>query len=139
MLVLPVTACTAAILALLYIALSARVVMGRAKSKISLGDDAATSASYGDGSATPPLLTAIRGHGNFAEYVPLALILLAIVEASGAAYFLCLILAAMLLIGRILHPFGLARPAPNAARAAGVMLTWAMILVSSLIILVKAV
>jgi uncharacterized membrane protein YecN with MAPEG domain len=125
------TILTAAILGLIYMVLTARVVAARLKGKVMLGDGApANSGQPSD------LLKAIRAHGNFAEYVPLALILLAAVEACHAPHILCLALAGMLVLGRVLHPIGIALPAPNVFRAGGAMLTWVMIVVASLTALV---
>jgi uncharacterized membrane protein YecN with MAPEG domain len=120
------TIVTAAILGMIYMVLTARVAAARIKGKVMLGDDGAS------GEQPSALLKAIRAHGNFAEYVPLALILLAAVEALRAPHLLCLALAAMLVLGRVLHPIGIALPAPNFPRAAGAMLTWTMMAVASL-------
>jgi uncharacterized membrane protein YecN with MAPEG domain len=125
------TILTAAILGLIYMVLTARVAAARIKGRVMLGDGAPASSGQ-----PSDLLKAIRAHGNFAEYVPLALILLAAVEAVHAPHILCLVLAAMLVLGRVLHPIGMALPAPNFFRAAGAMLTWVMIAVASLTALV---
>lgn len=130
------TILTAAVLGLIYLVLTARVVAGRIKSKVIIGDGGAELILHGQGKQPSALHTAIRAHGNFAEYVPLALILLAAVEAVHAPHLLCRVLAAMLVLGRVLHPIGMAKPAPNAFRAGGAMLTWAMIFVASLTALV---
>ncbi len=130
------TILTAAVLSLIYLVLTARVVAARLKSKVIIGDDGAESILHGQGTQASPLHIAIRAHGNFAEYVPLALILLASVEAVHAPHLLCRVLAAMLVLGRVLHPIGMAMPAPNAFRAGGAMLTWVMMGVASLTALV---
>jgi uncharacterized membrane protein YecN with MAPEG domain len=70
----------------------------------------------------------IRSHANFAEYVPISLILLAGIEAAGANRTLCLMLAVMLILSRFMHPIGMARKAPNPLRAGGAILAWLMIL-----------
>jgi len=127
----PITLATAGILGLIYLSLTIGVVRGRFKSKVMLGDGSGKPG--GDG-----LYVAVRAHGNFAEYVPLALILLGGIEMAGAPRWLCLVLAAMLVVGRLLHPLGLTRPAPNPFRAGGAMLTWIMIGVASLTALVIA-
>ncbi len=131
MIELPVTLGTAGLLGLLYLALTIAVVRGRWVHKVSIGD--------GSGQpGTGALLVPIRAHANFAEYVPLALILLGGIEYAGAPHILCLILAAMLIIGRIAHPLGMARPAPNPFRAGGACLTWGMIGIASITALVIA-
>jgi uncharacterized membrane protein YecN with MAPEG domain len=61
----------AAVLALFYVYLSVRTIGFRRKAKVSVGDG-------GDDG----LLRAIRVHANFAEYVPIALILIALIESQ---------------------------------------------------------
>jgi uncharacterized membrane protein YecN with MAPEG domain len=78
------------------------------------------------------LLIACRAHGNFIEYVPFALILMAGIESAGASHLFLLLLALFLIVGRILHPLGMTRPVPNPFRAGGTVLTWATILLASL-------
>jgi uncharacterized membrane protein YecN with MAPEG domain len=131
MTIIPVTLGSAGILGLMYLALTVAVVRGRFTKKINLGDGTDTGA--GD------LRVPIRAHANFAEYVPLALILLGGDEAAGCPHWLCLLLALMLVVGRALHPFGMSRPAPNAFRAGGAMLTWAMIGIASIVAVVIAI
>ena len=70
-------------------------------------------------------------HANFAEYVPLILILLGGIEYAGAPHNLVLGLAVALVVARLSHAFGLPRPAPNPLRAAGASLTWIVLLVAS--------
>jgi uncharacterized membrane protein YecN with MAPEG domain len=71
--------------------------------------------------------------------VPLALILLGALELAGAAHFTLVVLALMLIAGRIAHPFGMVRPAPNPYRLAGILLTWVMILLASIDALVRGI
>jgi len=135
---IPITLGTAGILGIFYVVISLRVTAARWKTKVSVGEDTAQPASFGAESAVSPLRIAIRSHANFAEYVPIALILLGGIEAAGANRALCLILAAMLILGRAAHPIGMARKAPNSFRAGGAMLTWIMIGVTSVVALVIA-
>lgn len=60
----------------------------------------------GDGGDTE-MIVAIRRHANFIEYVPLAVILLALVELNGGSKTLLHALGAALLVARLVHPFGL--------------------------------
>lgn len=69
---LPITTGYAALLALLLLALSMRVVDGRRRFGVNLGDG---------GNAA--MQRRIRAHANFIEYVPLLLILLALLEAAA--------------------------------------------------------
>lgn len=62
--------------------------------------------SIGDG-GNPELLLRIRRHGNFIEWVPFTLLLMLIAELMGAPAIYLHISGALLVIGRIVHPFGL--------------------------------
>jgi uncharacterized membrane protein YecN with MAPEG domain len=53
------------------------------------------------------LLQKIRQHGNFIEWVPLVLVLMILAEAQGADALWLHVAGALLLIGRLAHPFGL--------------------------------
>jgi uncharacterized membrane protein YecN with MAPEG domain len=63
-------------------------------------------ASIGD-AGNPALLLKIRRHGNFIEWVPFVLVLMLLAEAQGAGALWLHAAGALLLIGRIAHPFGL--------------------------------
>jgi len=69
-----ITSTYAAILAIVFVVLSVRVVMQRCAVQVSLGDGGNLS-----------LLRRQRAHANFAEYVPLALILMALTELATRA------------------------------------------------------
>jgi uncharacterized membrane protein YecN with MAPEG domain len=73
-----------------------RVVQMRGGSKISLGDG-----------GQAPMLRRIRGHANFAEYVPLALVLMAVLELSHLSPLLLHALGVTLLAARLLHGIAL--------------------------------
>lgn len=124
---LPVTLAASGFLGVILIALSLNVVAARANAKVSIGDGAAEVIRLGKEASAPRLQIAIRSHANFAEYVPLALILIGGLEAAGAAHWLVKLLAILLVVGRIGHPIGMMRPAPNPFRAGGVLLTWLVI------------
>jgi len=81
----------AGLLALWFLALSYRVVQKRGHG-ISLGDG-------GD----PGMLRRIRGHGNFAEYVPFILLMIGLLEAREFNPLLIHALGATLLLARVLH------------------------------------
>ena len=104
----PVTLTTACVLGLIYIVLMLRVSQLRWRHKISLGDG-----------GNRDLLERCRAHANFAEYVPLILVMLAIIEYSNGNPVLLVVIALLLIIARILHPIGMARPAPNLFRMIG--------------------
>ena len=67
---------------------------------------AATKISFGDG-GNVDLLRRVRQHGNFVEWTTFVLILMILAEGMGASALYLHITGALLLIGRIAHPFGL--------------------------------
>jgi len=90
-----VTPVYAGLLVLWFLVLAWRVIRRRGHG-ISLGDG-------GDAA----MLRVIRGHANFAEYVPLALLLMAILELCNFSAYVLHGLGAMLLVGRLLHGYAL--------------------------------
>lgn len=120
------------LLGLIFMALSANVSRQRWKTSVSLG--------AGDGSKQHRILhQAIRAQANFAEYVPLILILLAFDFYQGLPASWLAVLLVALLAARILHPFGLYRRPPNFQRGAGMLLTWAVLVIASLAALYLAI
>ncbi|MGO9933940.1 MAG: MAPEG family protein [Steroidobacteraceae bacterium] len=91
-----VTALYAGLLGLLAVAVAFPVGMMRGKLNISVGDG-----------GNPALLLAMRRHANFAEWVPLALILIALLELNGVSPRAIHALGATLVVARLLHAFGL--------------------------------
>ena len=93
-----ITLLYAGALAFLFLLLSIKVIQGRS------GKDAV---SLGDG-GKPDMLRVIRGHGNFAEYVPFVLLMMAMIESSGMFMpWVLHVLGATLLVARLLHGFAL--------------------------------
>lgn len=86
----------AALLALIGIGLGMRVSVHRGKTGISI--------LHGD---NMELALRIRRHGNFAEHVPMALLVLAFAEFLGAPASLLHVQGVALVAARILHPAGL--------------------------------
>lgn len=113
-----ITLLFASLHALLMLLLAVRVVGHRRSAKIGLGDG-------GD----KLLAKKVRAHANFVEYVPTALILLALLELSGLAALWLWICGGTLLLGRVLHAVGLSRSAGvSFGRFWGILLTWAALL-----------
>jgi uncharacterized membrane protein YecN with MAPEG domain len=76
------------------------------------------------------LARAIRVHGNAVEYVPLALILMLVVELGGAGHALVHGCGIALVAARLAHAFGLARSAgASPGRLIGTTVTFAVIAV----------
>lgn len=115
------TLVSAGLCGLVFFWLSLRVVQVRMSAKVSLGDG-------GDAE----LLARIRAHANFAEYVPMLLVLMLAIEMSLKATPLTLWAPALALpVLRLAHAVGLARPAPNNWRVIGTAGTWGMLVVLS--------
>jgi uncharacterized protein len=83
-------------LALIFLALWFRVSSVRSATGISFGDE-----------GNRQLLQRVRQHGNFVEWTTFVLILMILAEGMGAPSLYLHITGALLLIGRIAHPFGL--------------------------------
>lgn len=122
-----VTTAAAGALGVIFTVLSARVVMGRTTHKVMLGD--------GKGDADP-LFVAVRSHANFAEFVPLILLLIGLIEVQSGPTLLVKGLAGALVLARVLHPIGMAMPSPNPFRAGGFVLTITSLIVASVSALV---
>ena len=115
----------AAVLALLFVALSVRTILLRRRFRIAVGD-----------ADNEEMLRAIRAHSNFAEYVPLTLLLIYFVELGDAEDWLVHGLCIALLAGRILHAIGISRVRENyRIRTAAMALTFTTIVAASLSLL----
>lgn len=93
---LPIASLYAIPLGTIYLILWVNVVRTRAALNVSIGDG-------GD----IALHERIRRHGNFVEWVPMVMILLILAETQGASSTLLHVVGGLLLLGRIIHPFGL--------------------------------
>lgn len=118
---LPVTSLYAALLALVFIVLTGLVGFARSKTTIALGDG-------GD----PGLVVANRRQMNFVENVPLALVLMAMIELNGGSTTWLHVLGVFLLVARVVHPFGLnVITAKSLARAIGAFGTLLVLLAAA--------
>jgi uncharacterized membrane protein YecN with MAPEG domain len=114
-----------ALLAILFLFLSFKTIKVRKKLQIGVGT--------GD---NPELLRAMRVHANFSEYVPITLILILSVELLRGHFILVHCLGAALLIGRVLHAYGVSQTKENLKfRVSGMLLTFSTMLVSIISIL----
>ncbi|OYU15260.1 MAG: hypothetical protein CFE37_06755 [Alphaproteobacteria bacterium PA4] len=112
-----VTLLTAGLLGLLFVILSWQVVQVRQSAQVSLGDG---------GDAL--LLGRIRAHANFAEYVPICLILMGSIEVSvQRAPVLLGVAGGVLVIARVAHAIGMAKTGANPYRVIGVLGTWGVL------------
>jgi uncharacterized membrane protein YecN with MAPEG domain len=112
--VLTVTSIIASLLTLILIKLSFAVITLRRKNKVGLG-----SGGHED------LERAIRAQGNFAEYVPFGIILIACLELNDAPWWLVAIPGVLLIAGRLIHAKGINVPPPDFSnRILGMKLTF---------------
>lgn len=102
------------LLAIWFIVLSIRVVLGRAGENPKLGDG-----------GIDALQRKIRGHANFSEYVPITIILIGFLEISHAPTWQLHMLGLSLLIGRLLHGYAFSFTSHFVfGRSAGILLTF---------------
>lgn len=126
---MPITLLYAGLLSLIFLALSARVVMMRGAGGPSLGDG-----------GNPVMLRRIRAHANFAEYVPLLLLMIGFLEFSGLPAPVVHALGATLLVARLLHGYALAfTPSFKFGRMSGAALTFLLLLVGGVLCIYQAV
>ncbi len=127
-----VTAVYAALFGLLYAALSAWVIAGRIRYRVSLLDG-----------GKDAMARRIRAHANFAEYVPLVLILAGLVEATGVDGRILHALLLPLLAARLAHPIGMMAATASgrqfALRGVGASVTLLVLAASAVILLIRVV
>ena len=116
-----VTPLYAGILALIFVVLSFRVIRRRYDARAALGDG-------GD----RRLLRAQRVQANFAEYVPLALILMTLIELQRGLGWTLHAIGLALLIGRLAHAYGVSQePETMRFRQIGMILTFAALVIGA--------
>jgi uncharacterized protein len=110
------------IFGLLFVALSARTVLLRRQFGITIGNE-----------DKPLLARASRVHGNFAEYVPLSLFLIYLLETQTSSHLWIYLLCIALLTGRIVHAFGVSQVQEKLKyRIVGMSLTFTVIIYASI-------
>ncbi|MGK7888485.1 MAG: MAPEG family protein [Leptolyngbyaceae cyanobacterium] len=117
----------AALLGVMLFILSIRIISLRRSLKIGIGDD-----------GNPTILRAIRVHSNFVEYVPLCLVLLGFAEFQGTVPIALHVLGTTLVLGRILHAYGVSQTKENLRfRVSGMALTFTCLLSSCLVLAIN--
>ena len=107
---------------LLFVVPGFRVVTRRRSARVGLGDG-------GDGI----LGRRVRAHGNLAEHVPLAFLLMALAELQGASAWTWHMIGTSLIAGRLLHAWGVGRePEILNLRVAGMVLTFFALITGAL-------
>ncbi|WP_218132716.1 MAPEG family protein [Cupriavidus sp. YR651] len=87
-----------AVLIQIYVGLSCRAIKLRRNLRVALGDG-----------GQEVLLRAMRAHSNFAEYVPLSLLLLHFLESAVTNPWYLHALCSILIAGRLLHARGVGK------------------------------
>lgn len=109
------------LLILVLVVLSIRVVLTRRRRRVILGDG-------GD----EVMIVAARRFGNAAEYTPIAIAALILLALIGWQAWVIHLIGGAFLIGRVIHPLGLAfGKGPPPARAVGMVLTWLPLLAAA--------
>lgn len=110
------------LLAILYVILAYRIIKLRYKYQTGIGDG-----------GHAELAQAIRVHGNFAEYTPIALLLLACAELNGSHQVLLHGVGAAFFIGRVLHGIGITKSqGPTKFRFWGMISSFATLVILGL-------
>ena len=123
-----ITALYTALFLLLMLALAANVVRWRMKAHVSLGDG-----------GNKDLTAAVRCHGNAAEYVPLVLVGMGLLEMLGTSNMAIHLYGGLFLLGRLAHPLGLSqRKKVNILRQLGIVISWGVMLALAIHLLSKA-
>lgn len=123
-----ITAIYASLLAFLLVFLSGRSVRLRQRFQVGIG-----------AGGEPVLRRALRAHGNFTEYVPLALLLMYFLELRIDTQQPLHALGVLLLVGRCVHAFGLSQVKEDLRfRTAGMVMTFTTIVVAAVWNLVLA-
>lgn len=117
-----------AVLVLLGVVLTIRVIAARRERKIGLGDG-------GD----KDMLRRVRAHGNFAETAPLLIGVLILLVLLGAREWQVHYVGLAGLVGRIMHAIGVSQSAGSSlGRVGGMMLTFFSLIGGALMLLYLA-
>ena len=109
---LPVTLCMAAAAAITAIWLMVRVGQVRASEKVSVGDG-----------GNDRVIRRMRAHANFVETTPFALALVGLIELTGMGETWLPYVAALFILGRIAHAFGMEPAGFTKGRPIGTIIT----------------
>ena len=124
-----VTPLYAGILVLWFLVLSVRVIKHRGHTKIFLSDG-----------GNVGMTRIIRGHANFAEYVPLALLLMAMLELSHFSIYALHAIGILLVVARLLHGYSLSFSEQFMfGRVAGAGMTFLVLLIEAVLCLYQAI
>ncbi len=117
-----VTPFYAGLATLFFVFLSFRVIGMRRAAHVALGDG-------GD----RLLMRRLRAHGNFAEYVPLAIVLMALAELQDTSIWVLHFIGVALIAGRLVHAYGVSQePERIKLRVAGMVMTFTALISGAL-------
>ena len=123
---MPATSLYAALFGLVLVVLSVRTLRLRHKLKVGIGPG-----------NDPSLERAMRVHANFCEYVPIALILIYLVELALGMGLWVHALGGTLLVGRLLHAYGVSQVREDYRfRVTGMAMTFTVIIGASSALLI---
>ena len=124
-----ITPTYAALLTVLFIGLSVRTIKQRFRHRVAVGDG-----------NKPELVRAMRAHANFAEYVPLALILIWMTEAVSFPGWVIHLLGVTLVVGRFFHAYGIMQVNEDLRfRQLGMSLTFLVLVTAAALLLVRTI
>ena len=113
--ILPIALTTAGAAALINLWLGVRIGRVRIAEKISIGDG-----------GNPRLVARMRAQLNFAEYAPIVLILIGLIEMANGTHLWLWVVAAVFILGRVLHAFGM--DGPMLSRQVGIGSTYVIMI-----------
>ena len=115
------------LLILLLVFLSVRVVMGRQKHRVALGDG-----------GNDDMVLRGRIFGNASEYIPVGIAALAVLTLLGMPAYTVHAVGGVLFLGRVLHASGLTAGKPTPGRLLGMVLTYLALIAAAGMLLVHA-
>ena len=115
--IMPISLTIAGAAAILHVWLSLRVSRLRRPLKIGVGDG-----------GNEVLARRMRAHANYAENMPIFLILLGFVELATGGNLWLWGASILFVVARIAHAFGMDRPGANPLRVGGIGISWAVLL-----------
>ncbi|MBT3979778.1 MAG: hypothetical protein HOE90_00415 [Bacteriovoracaceae bacterium] len=127
---LEITSIYASVAIIIYVFLSLRVALLRGKEKVGIGSEGASSV----------MVKSIRIHGNFSEYAPLTIILLALLEQQALPSWFLHLFGALFIVSRVLHLYGLSQSKGRTfGRFYGTICNFSLLLFGSFIVLFKVI